>query len=101
MKSVVIQCRGRGFQGEEVLDNPITVTVELDKSDDMISVGPQACPFNTGGHGQRCKASHPDQDKVGAGVGCPFSFDYPYCAEIRNWTVPSELKAAMQELETA
>ncbi len=101
MKSVIIQCRGRGFQGEEVLDKPIAVIVELDNSDVMISVGPNDCPFNTGGHGQRCKASHPHQDKVGAGVGCPFSFDYPYCAERPGWTVPNELKAVMQELETA
>lgn len=33
------------------------------------------CKYNTGGHGQRCKASHPDTDKVGEGIICPYSFD--------------------------
>lgn len=39
------------------------------------------CPYNTGGHGQRCKASHPEVDKVGDGVLCPYALDIPYYAD--------------------
>lgn len=41
------------------------------------------CPYNTGGHGQRCKASHPHSDKFEEGVHCPYSFDLPYAFDIR------------------
>lgn len=98
IKSVVIQCGGRNAEGQAVLEESISVTVELNKIGGMISVGPMDCPFNTGGHGQRCKASHPNQDKVGAGVGCPFSYDYPYASENPNWNMPAELEEVMQEL---
>lgn len=99
-KIVCIQCRGRGPSGEVVLDKPVSVNVSLSQPEPerMISVGPMDCPYNTGGHGQRCKASHPDQDKVGEGVICPFSFDYPYVLEFKpDWTAPAELTAAMAE----
>ena len=99
-KLVQIQCCGRGPTGETVLQQPVGVTVRLSSPGPgpMISVGPTDCPYNTGGHGQRCKASHPEKDKVGAGVLCPFSFDYPYAQEFPGWTMPTELIPAMAEL---
>lgn len=98
---VQIQCKGRGPHGQTVLETPVPIVVELTKypGNNLISVGPKNCPYNTGGHGQRCKASHPGQDKVGNGVCCPFSFDYPYARRFLGWSIPSELKLAVAELE--
>lgn len=94
-------CRGRNAQGQEVLAVPAGMVVELRKNPDspaMISAN-VVCHFNTGAHGQRCKASHPNQDKVGDGVGCPFSFDYPYAKEQNpHWKPPQEIAKALEEL---
>ncbi|MBS3107835.1 hypothetical protein J4468_02860 [Candidatus Woesearchaeota archaeon] len=80
-----IECKGRNEVGDEVLDTPVSVKVKIDKSmgSNMISSNVE-CPYNTGGHGQRCKASHPQVDKVGKGVGCPYSFDIPYALEVKK-----------------
>lgn len=97
-KNVQLNCKGRGNNGEEVLGKAVLVTIRLSQSPGtrLISVGPQDCPYNTGGHGQRCKASHPNHDKVGVGVGCPFSFDFPYVLEvIDGWEPPRELREAI------
>src|SRR3989344_7912872 len=77
-----IQCKGRDSLGSEVFQEPVDVKVKIHKSpgSNMISSNVE-CPYNTGGHGQRCKASHPEIDKVGEGVGCPYSFDVPYALE--------------------
>ena len=74
-----IQCRGRDEQGKEVLKEPIDVKVKIYKSPgiSMICSDVSSCQYNTGGHGQRCKASHPDKDKVGDGVNCPYAVDLP------------------------
>ncbi|MFH0779786.1 MAG: hypothetical protein V1928_02900 [Parcubacteria group bacterium] len=60
------------------------------------------CPFNTGSHGQRCKASHPsceDHDPNGEKIGCPYSFDYPYAKKYNpNWKPPLGVKKALNEL---
>ena len=74
-----IECKGRNRFGKEVLDNPVKVEVTISQrpGSNMIS-SLVKCTYNTGSHGQRCKASHPDVDKVGKGVGCPYSFDIPY-----------------------
>jgi hypothetical protein len=78
-----IKCVGRNFQGREALKDPIDVEVTISKIPDSDTIESLVkCPYNTGGHGQRCKASHPDVDKVGEGVGCPYSFDIPYALEI-------------------
>ncbi|HLC81273.1 MAG TPA: hypothetical protein VJH68_01325 [Candidatus Nanoarchaeia archaeon] len=87
-----IECKGRNEVGDEVLDTPVSVKVEIHKSSgsNMISSNAE-CPYNTGGHGQRCKASHPDVDKIGEGVGCPYNFDIPYALETnKDFPRPSE-----------
>ncbi|MEK6854931.1 MAG: hypothetical protein AABX73_01795 [Nanoarchaeota archaeon] len=77
-----IQCKGRDANGLEVLTEPVNVNVKIHKSPGSNTISSNVeCPYNTGGHGQRCKASHPDVDKVGEGVGCPYSFDIPYALE--------------------
>ena len=81
-----IQCRGRDRHGNEVLKKPVAVTVVAHQhSGDFQNIHLDVeCPYITGGHGQRCKASHPNTDKVGEGVGCPYSVDIPYALEIKN-----------------
>ena len=79
-----IECKGRNEKGQEVLSSPVEVNVKILKtahSNDLSSL--VECPYNTGSHGQRCKASHPYVDKVGDGVPCPYSFDIPYAFEKR------------------
>ena len=79
-----IQCKGRNSGGSEVLEKPVEVKVKIHKSpgsNDISSI--VECPYNTGGHGQRCDASHPKVDKINEGVGCPYSFDIPYALEKR------------------
>ncbi len=80
-----IGCKGRNEVGDEVLDTPVSVNIEIHKGpgSNMISSNVE-CPYNTGGHGQRCKASHPQVDKIGEGVGCPYSFDIPYALEVKK-----------------
>ena len=80
-----IVCKGRNDVGDEDLDYPINAEVEIHKrpGSNIISSNVE-CPYNIGGHGQRCKASHPDIYKVGEGVGCPYSFDIPYALETKK-----------------
>lgn len=103
---VEINCRGRGPNGQEVPDVSIKVTIELskpyNKKPNDILVEPKDCPFLTGGHRERCKASHPDQDKVGDGVSCPYSFDYPYVSENNtDWKIPDELVKIMKRMKAS
>ena len=80
-----VECKGRNKTGDEVLATPVSVKVEVYKSrGSNLILSDVECPYNTGGHGQRCKASHPEVDKVGEGVGCPYSFDIPYAIEIKK-----------------
>ncbi|MDD5738395.1 MAG: hypothetical protein PHY72_00495 [Candidatus Pacebacteria bacterium] len=95
MERVTIFCKGRGSDGQEVLENSIRVVVQVSHpyaskpGDVLVEVN---CRFNTGSHKQRCKASHPDLDKVGDGVLCPYSFDFPFVRENNpNWMIPKEL----------
>ena len=99
-KTVCVKCHGRGDRGQDVLPEPIDVTVQLSmpSASGPISVAPTDCPYNTGGHGQRCKASHPHQDKVGQGIACTFSFDFPDVAADPTWHTPEELEAVIEEL---
>lgn len=78
-----VECKGRDDEGNEVLDKPVAVNVKVYKSPGSSRISSLVeCPYNTGGHGQRCKASHPPGvDKVGQGVICPYSFDIPYALE--------------------
>ena len=76
-----IQCWGRNADGDPVLNKPVDVELQVFKSsDDTLTVNVK-CPYNTGGHGQRCKASHPKVDKLGDGVLCPYSVDLPYAID--------------------
>ena len=79
-------CKGRDKYRKEVLEEGVEVTVTMFQGygSNIISSSVNDCPYNTGAHGQRCKASHPEQDKVGEGVGCPYSFDAPYAFEGDN-----------------
>ena len=71
------ECEGRDGSGKKVLQEPIAVKIEVHKSPDSRMISSLVdCPHNVGAHGQRCKASHPNQDKVGYGINCRYSFDY-------------------------
>lgn len=81
-----IQCLGRNWLGRTVLSEPVAVKVHVIQScgdEENISLNVE-CLYNTGGHGQRCKASHPELDKVGDGAGCPYSIDIPYASGRRK-----------------
>ncbi len=80
-----IKCKGRDKSGNEVLSDAVSVEVEIYQrpgSNTILSI--VQCQYTAGGHGERCKASHPDVDKVWKGVGCPYSFYIPYAPEIRK-----------------
>lgn len=78
-QTYLIQCRGRNENGHEVLDSPTEVKLKIHQSPDSNNISSIVnCRYNTGGHGQRCKASHPDLDKIGEGITCPYSFDLPF-----------------------
>lgn len=97
-KSVCVSCRGVDAKGEPVLAEAITVTIELHQlqAGSNISTGPTDCPFNGGCHGQRCRASHPGQEKGAVEAFCPFTFDFPFCERIPGWKLPDELQDAMR-----
>ncbi len=98
---VRFKCSGRGQYGEAVLKEKIAVEAVLSKrySDDENYSCDVNCPYNTGGHGQRCRASHPREDKVGDGIICPYSFDYPFVLEFdSDWQPPAELVKAIKLL---
>lgn len=78
-----ISCYGRGFDGSPVLQKPVTVKVCVTQSGKMTISLNVVCQHNTGGHGQRCKASHPNVDKVGDGVSCIYSVDIPFAFDKR------------------
>ena len=85
VKRLTIRCKGRNAARKEVLPEPVYVIVTIaqpaeNENDIFLSV---ECPHNTGGHGQRCKASHPEIDKVGDGIACPYAVDIPYASD--NW----------------
>lgn len=101
---VVVACRGVGFSGDPVLETPVEARVTFVRRDPpllrqtVISTTVN-CPFNTGGHGDRCKAAHPEKDKVGDGIGCPFSFDYPYAREQRpGWKPPATIADVFEKV---
>jgi hypothetical protein len=75
-----IRCRGRKAPGVEVLKRPVNVKLEVRQRGDGVLLSVR-CKHNTGSHGQRCKASHPNVDKVGEGVLCPYSLDIPHCLD--------------------
>ena len=81
-----IKCCGRDVSGEAVFVEPIAVKVRVSQAhgdERNISLFVE-CPHNTGGHGQRCKASHPETDKADEGVACAYSIDIPYAIDVRK-----------------
>ena len=82
-KTFSLQCRGRNEVREEVLKEPVAVELTVSCRDARTISLSVKCPHNTGGHGQRCKASHPAIDKVGDGIQCPYAVDLPYAFDSR------------------
>lgn len=99
-RMVKMKCLGRGYDDEPVLREAVEVLILVNRSPgcESVSVLPQLCRYNTGGHGQRCKATHPYEDKAGKDILCPFSFDYPYALGSPGWKVPPELKEVLGEV---
>jgi hypothetical protein len=72
-----IECRGRNRLGQEVLAVPVNATVTVSLTNKSFLSLDVDCIYNTGGHGQRCKAEDPNRDKIGQGTGCVYSCDLP------------------------
>jgi len=72
-----IKCLGRRAPGIPALREPVDAVVHIRQAGNSISLDVN-CIYNTGGHGQRCKASHPNVDKVGDGVFCAYAVDIPW-----------------------
>ena len=71
------ECKGRNKGGKEIFDIPVEMSILISSLGESVCVDVE-CPYNTGAHGQRCKAAHPHIDKVeGKDVTCPYSFDLP------------------------
>lgn len=99
--TVRFPCQGRKPDGSSALQEGVAAEARMSLSpvSRIISCNVE-CTHNTGGHGQRCMASHPGTEKLGKGVLCPFSFDYPYVLEYdRNWEPPEELKRPLEALK--
>lgn len=72
----IFKCHGRDCEDNETLDTPVPVIVSFYQNP-MRSVFSMEvdCKFVTGGHRQRCMASHQsceDHDSHGHKVGCPY-----------------------------
>ncbi|GEM_PF-6427907 len=97
-KEVAVNCKGRDMYGNEVLAEAIPVTIVLRHqaiSGANIVAEAKNCPHNTGGYGQRCMASDPEEDRFGRSVKCPFSFKYPYILRYKpNWKPPEAIAEA-------
>ncbi len=67
-----IQCKGRDMEGNEVLKEPVLVVIKIYKNPCSNMLATEiTCRYNTGEHGERCKASHSE-------VICPYAIDLPY-----------------------
>lgn len=75
-----ILCYGRDFNGSPVLNEPVTADVIVSQSVEYAISLDVKCMYNTGGHRQRCKASHPEVDKIDEGI-CPYAIDIPYALD--------------------
>jgi len=73
-----VECKGRDPSGREILSEPLKVKVIITKSSGSNMISSEVeCPYNTGGHGQRCKMGGKD-------VVCPYSFDIPYAPKTKR-----------------
>lgn len=80
---VPFMCSGRNHLRETVLTTPVSAKVAINlRNDESLTISFNVdCPFNTGGHSQRCKAAHPDQDKFGVEIFCPYTLDIPHVVD--------------------
>jgi hypothetical protein len=76
-KSFTFKCHGPDFEGNETLDVPVPVTLTIEQMPLKSAFDCNVkCQFITGGHAQRCYASHPENhnhNKQGNKVYCPYS----------------------------
>ena len=81
-----ILCKGRDTEGNECLEKAVQVELKVSQSPGTNSISSQVtCPYNTGGHGQRCTAFDLGTvEKTGQGILCPYAFDIPYALERRK-----------------
>ena len=86
---LLIKCRGRNAFHQKVLKTPVKVTIRISSDEKNISFQ-VICPHNTGSHGQQCKASHPEVDKIGDGIGCPYAVDLPYAFDAPGPTIKGQ-----------
>jgi hypothetical protein len=97
-----IKCRGRDYDGKEVLKKPTDVKVKISKSPagPYISLDVE-CSYNTGGHGQRCGVPDQDREKIGEGVFCVYSLDLPHAMDVHQKirSENSRLKEKVSDLE--
>ncbi len=71
-----IECKGRSPSGNEVLREAIEVKVKIYKRPGSSIISSEVqCPYNTGAHGEECRASNLHD------AGCPYAFDLPYDLE--------------------
>ena len=85
LKSVIfsVQCRGRDASYKEVLGEPVLVEVHIRALADEKTIATEVrCPFNTGSHGHRCKASHPESEQAEEDVTCPYVLDIPTSIDV-------------------
>ena len=71
-------CRGRNSNWNEVLDKPVNVELKvcLNPGHTIYTISSSVdCPYATGRIYRKCKASHPNKDKPGDAVFCPYSVD--------------------------
>ena len=76
-----ISCYGRDANGNTVLPEPVQIICNVRQSTEWTISIDVTCPYSTRGHRERCKASHPETDKIGEGVACPYSLDIPYALD--------------------
>lgn len=75
-----VKCKGRGFDGKEVLKETIDVVVKIYKSPGSSVISSMVgCIYNRGCHGEGCGAS----DSINL-VICPYSFDLPHAFDNRK-----------------
>ena len=76
-----IQCRGRNSHGDEVLERPIDVTINVYQVEDTISSS-VVCQYKTG---RKCTAAGRPEWKG----KCPYSFDIPHMLEQKTLETPA------------
>jgi hypothetical protein len=86
-ETFIIPCKGRMPNRKDALNEPVEAKITVCQFGIAIIMNVK-CPYNTGDQGQRCKASHPEVDKLGEGVICPYSIDLPYAIDNVDYLKP-------------